>query len=156
MIAKKSDLTLKSFTIFDSQISFKFSSENGEIQSTSDLLNSFPVDIDFDIEFNSSNDIYRIIVTVDINADFNFNHSGYSIGVTGVGFFEFENTTQLTEQQKFQMLQTSALSICITNLRSYIANQTSYFPWGSFSFHAIDIQDLLTAKAQSISESKQQ
>lgn len=154
MIAKKSDLILKSFAIFDSQISFKFSSESGEIQSTNDLLNSFPIDIDFDIEYNSANNIYRIFVAIDINADSQISQSGYSIGVSGVGFFEFENTTQLTEQQKFQMLQTSALSICITNLRSYIANQTSYFPWGSFSFHAIDIQDLLITKSQSMNENE--
>lgn len=152
MIAKKSDLILKSFAVFDSQITFNISSESN-IENTNDFLNSFPVDIDFDIEYNSAHKIYRIFVTVDINADMQVNHSGYSIGVSGVGFFEFDETSQLNEQQKFQMLQTSALSICITNLRSYIANQTSYFPWGSFSFHAIDIQDLLNAKAKSLSES---
>ena len=74
---------------------------------------------------------------------------GYSIGVTGIGFFEFDKETKLTEDQRIQMLQNSALSICITNLRSYISNQTSYFPWGSFSFHAVDIQDLLISKEKS-------
>lgn len=153
MIAKKSDLILKSFAIIESHIEFNVPQES-ETQDANEVLNSFPVDIDFDIEHSLSNQLYRVVVSVEINADIDTRNPGYSIVVTGVGFFEFDKASQLSEQQMFQMLQTSALSICITNLRSYIANQTSYFPWGSFSFHAIDIQDLLITKSQSMNENE--
>lgn len=145
MIAKKSDLILKRFIIVDSQLTFNVPTEE-ETQSTFDILNSYPVDIDFSIEQDASKVLYRIVVSVDINTE--KENPGYRIGVTGIGFFEFDKSANLPEEAKIQMLQMSGLSICITNLRSYIANQTSYFPWGSFSFHAVDVQDLLLSKNQ--------
>lgn len=149
MIAKKSDLILKRFVIVDSQLSFNVQTES-ETQSTFDILNLYPVDIDFSIEEDASKVMYRIVVSVDINTE--KDNPGYSIGVTGIGFFEFDKSANLQEDIKIQMLQMSGLSICITNLRSYIANQTSYFPWGSFSFHAVDVQDLLLSKNKSSSQ----
>ncbi len=145
MIAKRSDLILKRFAIVDSHLSFNITTES-ETQNTLDILNSYPVDIDFSIEKDTSKVLYRIVVSVDINNE--KEKQGYGIGVTGIGFFEFDESTNLQEDDKIQMLQISGLSICISNLRSYIANQTSYFPWGSFSFHAVDVQDLLISKNQ--------
>jgi preprotein translocase subunit SecB len=144
MISKRSDLILDNFIIVESQLSFIIQNEQTEI-TTTEQLNSYPVDIDFSLEQDNNGELYRIVVTVKINFCDN-KASGYSILATGMGFFKFSQTTQLNEEQKMQMLQTSGLSICITNLRSYIAHQTSYFPWGSFSFHAIDIQYLLEEK----------
>ncbi|NCC99738.1 MAG: hypothetical protein EOL95_08590 [Bacteroidia bacterium] len=147
MIAKKSELVLKRFVVVNSKLSF-IVPNNNKTQNSFDLLNSYPVDIDFNIEEDASKKIYRIVVSVKINTELEKDNSGYSIDVTGIGFFEFDQTTDLTEDIKIQMLQFSGLSICITNLRSYIANQTSYFPWGNFSFHAVDLQDLLLAKTK--------
>ena len=148
MIAKKSDLILKRFVVVDSQFKFNVPAESITTNPI-DLLNSYPVDIDFSIEQDASKAMYRIVATVKINEKTEEYKPGYSIGVTGIGFFEFDKETKLTEDQRIQMLQNSALSICITNLRSYISNQTSYFPWGSFSFHAVDILDLLISKEKS-------
>jgi preprotein translocase subunit SecB len=147
MIAKKSDLILESFAILNSHIKFNIPPKDKKINAI-EILNSYPVDIDFNIDYNSTDNIYRIIVSIKINVDPEAKKPGYSIAITGVGFFQFDNQSKITEEQKSLMLQTSALSICITNLRSYIVNQTSYYPWGSFSFHTIDIQDLLMTKAK--------
>lgn len=151
MISKRSDLILDNFIIVESQLSFIIQNEQSEI-STLELLNSYPVDIDFSLEQDNNEEFYRIVVTAKINFCDN-KESGYSIFVTGMGFFSFLQETKLNEEQKIHMLQISGLSICITNLRSYIANQTSYFPWGSFSFHAVDIQYLLEEKQKSIENS---
>jgi preprotein translocase subunit SecB len=144
MISKRSDLVLDNFIIVDSQLSFVILNEQTDIQPA-ERLNSYPVDIDFSLEQDNHEEFYRIVVAVKINFCDN-KDPGYSIFVTGMGFFKFAQNTKLNEEQKIQMLQTSGLSICITNVRSYIANQTSYFPWGSYSFHAVDIQHLLEEK----------
>jgi len=148
MIAKRSDLILDNFVIFESNLSLIIPIEQTDIQPIN-LLNSYPVDVDFSLEQDNNVELYRIVVTIKINFCEN-KEPGYSILVTGMGFFKFSQDTKLNEDQKIQMLQTSGLSICITNLRSYIANQTSYFPWGSFSFHAVDIQHLLEEKQRTI------
>jgi len=145
MIAKKSDLILKKFVIVESHLSFILSTEDEE-NNPLDILNSYPVDIDFSIEKDITEEIFRIVASVNINANNEDNKPGYSIAATGICFFEFDKATELSEEQKIQMLQISGLSICITNLRSYIAIQTSYFPWGSYSFYAVDIQELLKSK----------
>ena len=151
MIAQKSDLILKKFVIVESHLSFILPTEDEE-NNPLDILNSYPVDIDFSIEKDITEEIFRIVASVNINANNEDNKPGYSIAATGMSFFEFDKTTELSEDQKIQMLRISGLSICITNLRSYIANQTSYFPWGSYSFYAVDVQDLLKSKENSSNE----
>jgi preprotein translocase subunit SecB len=91
---------------------------------------------------------FRIVISVELNNS-QEKQPGYSFAITGMGFFKFGEDTNLTEEQKIQILQISGLSICITNIRSYITNQTSYFPWGSFTFHAVDINALLNDKKES-------
>ncbi len=144
MIAKRSDLTLNNFVIVDSRLSFIISDEQTNVEPI-EMLNSYPVDIDFNIEQDNNAELFRIVTTVQIN-NCKEKKPGYSIAATGMGFFSFAPESSLTEDHKIQMLQTSGLSICITNLRAYIANQTSYLPWSSFSFHAVDIQALLKEK----------
>ncbi len=148
MISKRSDLVLDNFIIIESQLSFIIQNKQSEI-STIELLDSYPVDIDFSLEQDNNEEFYRIVVTAKINFC-DIKEPGYSVFVTGMGFFKFLQETKLNDEQKIHMLQTSGLSICITNLRSYIANQTSYFPWGSFSFHSIDIQHIIEEKQKSI------
>jgi preprotein translocase subunit SecB len=145
MIAKRSDLILKKFVIVESRLSFILP-EKDDKERPFDILNSYPVDIDFSVEQDMNKEIYRIVTSVNINANNEEDKPGYSITVTGMSFFEFDKATELTEEQKVQMLRISGLSICIANLRSYIANQTSYYPWGSFSFYAVDIQELLKSE----------
>ncbi len=144
MIAKRSDLILERFVVVESNLSLIISEETTDLKPD-DVLNSYPVDIDFRLEQDNNIELYRIVTEIEINNCEN-KKPGYSIAVTGMGFFKFSPDTKLNEEQKVQMLQTSGLSICVTNLRSFIANQTSYLPWGSYSFYAVDIHALLEEK----------
>jgi hypothetical protein len=150
MIAKKSDLILERFVVIESRFSMIITEDSTDLKPD-DILNTYPVDIDFSLEQDNNVELYRIVTEIEINNCEN-KKSGYSIAVTGLGFFKFSPDTKLNEDQKIQMLQTSALSICITNLRSFIANQTSYLPWGSYTFHAVDIQALLEEKQKGETE----
>jgi preprotein translocase subunit SecB len=144
MIAQRSDLILERFVVVESHLSMIISEDITDLKPDN-IQNSYPVDIDFSLEQDNYVDLYRIVTAIEINNCEN-KKPGYSIAVTGMGFFKFSPDTKLNEEQKVQMLQTSGLSICITNLRSYIANQTSYLPWGSYSFYAVDVQALLKEK----------
>lgn len=150
MIAKKSDLILINFSIVDSRVLFvdKGLPNNKDINPL-DFFEKYPVDIDFELGKDESLDVYRMVTRVQVNNSEN-NEAGYSINVTGLCFFSFDKDSLLTQEQKSQMLKISGLSICITNLRLYIANQSSYFPWGPYSFYAVDIQELLSDKSKSI------
>lgn len=58
---------------------------------------------------------------------------------------DFEDN--VTEEEKKDLIS-SGVNITITNLRGYINAVTSYYPLGPFNFHSIDMQALLTAKAE--------
>lgn len=142
MITKKSDLTLNHFAIINSKCEF-IPSEN----ETIDLLEqtkSFSVDIDFGIK--QDEDIFLVFVKAEINNG-RKKKSGYSIFVEGVGNFSIDNSMESSQKQS---LINSSVNICITNLRSYINNVTSYYPLGSFNFHSIDMPALFKAKSDEI------
>jgi preprotein translocase subunit SecB len=146
MIAKKSDLILENFVIVESHLSLVIPNEQGSFQPLI-ATEAFPVLIDFRLEQENDTGRFRIVISVELNNS-QEKQPGYSFAITGMGFFKFGEDTNLTEEQKIQILQISGLSICITNIRSYITNQTSYFPWGSFTFHAVDINALLNDKKE--------
>lgn len=146
MIAKRSVLKLESFSILDSKCSIVLPNEPIEFQPIADT-ETFPVEIDFRLEKENDVERYRIFVSLEIN-NCTDKKNGYSIAVSGMGFFSIDETEQIEEKDKIQLLESSGLSICITNLRSYITNQTSYYPWGSFTFHAIDVHALLKEKKE--------
>lgn len=104
------------------------------------IMSKYSVDIDFDIKQNQENTLYIIYVKVKINTN---NDIGYSIVVEGAGVFERKDI----EVKEFtNILLNSGVSICITNIRSYIANMTSYYPLGKYNFPSVDMLDLFTAK----------
>ncbi|NLA15153.1 MAG: hypothetical protein GX877_01265 [Bacteroidales bacterium] len=155
MIAKKSDLILTKFSVINSHITFIPDLNDAEEIIPANYFDQYLVDLDFNVEYNDEHDMFRIVVSVRIN-DHNSkdeNIPGYSIHVVGIAFFKFDEKTELNNEQKLQLLSTSGLSICITNLRAFIANHTTSFPWGPYSFYAIDVQDLLASKQnQTITE----
>lgn len=146
MIAKRSELILESFVVVDCNCSIVVPEEAIEFHPITDTEN-FPVDIDFRIEKEVDSERYRIIVSLEIN-NCTDKKNGYSITANGMGFFSFESNASLSESEKAQFLEMSGLSICVTNLRSFITNITAYYPWGSFTFHAVDIVALLKDKKE--------
>ena len=146
MIAKKSDIILENFVIVESHLSLEIPTKQDNFQPLV-ATEAFPVVIDFNLAQENETGMFRIVTSLELNNSPE-KQPGYSIAITGMGFFKFADDSKLTEEQKIQMLQISGLSICITNIRSYISNQTSYFPWGSFTFHAVDIDALLKDKKE--------
>jgi preprotein translocase subunit SecB len=146
MIAKRSELILESFVIVDSNCSIVVPEEPIEFHPITDT-ESLPVEIDFRIEKEVDSERYRIIVSLEVNncAD---KKNGYSITANGMGFFSFDPNANLNETEKAQFLEMSGLSICITNLRSFVTNLTAYYPWGSFTFHAVDVVAMLKDKKE--------
>ncbi|MCK9300249.1 MAG: hypothetical protein M0P23_02620 [Bacteroidales bacterium] len=155
MIAKKSDLILTGFTVVKNYISFKPDSERQENILPKDYFDEYLVNLDFDVQHNNEHDVFRVIVAVNINTKESQKDilPGYSIQITGIAFFKFSQEARLGDEQKSQMLNNSGLSICITNLRSFIYNQTASFPWGPYSFYAIDVNDLLAQKQNEVTSS---
>jgi len=147
MIAKRSELVLKSFAILKSSVEIQtpHSEDKAEFDPIKET-DSCPVDIEYKIEKNTNKEFFRILADVRINCsdDPNEIKPGYSISVSSVAFFEF--IEELEKNEKDMLLSISGLSICITNIRQYIINQTSYFPWGPFSFHAVDVNSLILEK----------
>jgi len=146
MIAKRSALILESFVIVDNNCSIVVPEVPIEFLPIIET-EGFPIGIDFRIEKENNVERYRIFVSVEINNSTD-KKNGYSIAVNGMGFFSFDTNTKIDENEKNQLLEYSGLSICITNLRSFITNQTSYYPWGSFTFHAVDVRALLKEKKE--------
>ena len=139
MIAKRSKLKLLTSDILDSSIVYHSNSMLGE--DVSKKMNDAHVNINFDIKMNEES-LYYVFVTVQINNDDSADF-GYSIDVTGASVFEFED--EVTDKEKNDLIS-SGVNITITNLRGYINAVTAYYPLGSYSFHAIDMNALFSEK----------
>ena len=140
----ESSLRLLDFVIVESQCAYHASDENAELMQ---IQNSYPVDIDFDISQSTDKNNYCIEIFVSINEE---QKEGYSIKVTGLGFFSIQDIE--IEEEIEKLINYSAINICIANLRSYIANMTSYYPMGKYVFHSIDMIKLIKAKIQESTE----
>ena len=143
MIAEKSVLCLDRFDILESQCDCIFSDDE-----TLDLLEEtckYPVDIDFNVRTDEER-IFLIGVHVRINASGEAKPmTGYSVSVSRIGLFKLPDGLSEIEIQGYL---NSGVSICITNLRSYISTITSFYPLGRFSFHAVDMLALFKSKQQ--------
>jgi len=143
MIATKSPLFLREFTILKSICEvIPFAEDNVDIKS---VLANYPIDIDFGRQDDAENNINAVYVKVTINPE---KCPGYSIYVEGVGIFSFEEKANLSSDEKNSLIQYSGVTICITNLRAYVANITAYYPFGKFNFATIDMIDLMKQKKE--------
>lgn len=148
MIASKSPLILKEFTILNTDCEvIPFSSPDFDF-ITEQI--SYPIDLDFGIQENEEEGVTAIFIKTEINSE---RRPGYHIFSEGMGLFTFDDINNLSSEDKQGLIQYSAINICITNLRAYIANITAYYPFGKFNFSAIDMTDLLRQK-MNLSEAK--
>ncbi len=143
MLAKKSPFILKNFLLLKQSIEFSPPSENIAV-NIPDVFESYNIDIDF-VAQDLKNEIIQLFVKIEVNLS-EQKLSGYSIFSEGVGIFEFDKNLQLTDNDKFNFIYISGLSICINSLRAIITNVTSHAPFGKYSLPSIDINDLLIAK----------
>lgn len=151
MEAIKSPLILKNFTILNStcEVTPIEATNNGNFE---DIQNQYAIDIDFGIQENEENKVILVFSKVSINPN---KEPGYYIDVEGVGVFDFDESFNLSFEDKKTYIQHSAINICITNIRAFVANTTSYFPFGRFNFAAINMNDLLEKKRTAIREEQE-
>lgn len=146
MIAKKSSLILKEFVILESNCEV-IASEISEGFNFQEIQNSYPLNIGYRVTQNKSDEIIGIFVDITINDE---KKEGYYISVKGAGLFSFHKDEEVPEKDKGALIQYSGVSICITNLRAFIANITSYLPFGKFNFASVDMNDLIRQKRDSL------
>lgn len=145
MIAKRSALDLKDFALLHQQYQF-----TPPVDDEIDVRNTFDeyvVEIDFSIA-HSDGDTFQLFVGIAINKDCKL--PGYTIYCKGAGVFDFSKFPNLTEREKGDFLQLSGISICINQLRGIIASLTAHGPFGRYLLPAIDVNDLLKQKVQSL------
>jgi preprotein translocase subunit SecB len=140
MLAKKSPLILKNFLLL--RQTFQFIQPEEEVV-ISDVTDKYGIDIDFAI--NKPDDFYQCFLKIEINqADTPL--PGYQIFIEGVGIFAIDNSFELSEEEKGNLIQYSSISICINSLRSIISNITSFAPFGKYILPSIDVNELLKDK----------
>ncbi|MDL2255182.1 hypothetical protein LJC44_03210 [Parabacteroides sp. OttesenSCG-928-G06] len=145
MIAKKSSLCLNEFVVLKSQIEYCVveSDDLEYLDVIKDKQLEYPIDIDYNIHEDADSKVVAVHVKVVVNEE---EKPGYYVYAEGVGMFSFIEDEELDDKAKAELITYSGISMCITNLRSYIANVTSYYPFGKFSFPAIDMNDLIGQK----------
>lgn len=142
METKASPLILDDFCIVHSNCK---QTTNENLKKFREKQAKYPVLADYEIRKIKDKSNFIIGVRIVINPD---NLEGYSIDVEGVGYFTINE--EMDEEKIANLIHFSALNICIANIRSYIANMTSYFPLGRFNFHAIDMPSLIASKQKEI------
>lgn len=145
MIAKESSLILDNFYILKSDCTFI--PEKKASKNLYENVKKYPVDIDFDVQEINEKGIFFIFVNVKINHEEEVKE-GYSLSIEGVGRFTLKNHNNMSKENISSLIN-SGISICVTSIRAYLANLTSYYPLGSFYFHSIDMNELIEAKIKS-------
>lgn len=140
MIAKRSALEIREFTILKSMCTFKPLSEKN-VGTCKDVMSKYPVYLNFNIHQKKEDGVYLIFTEVMINEEC---EEGYSIMALGCGVFDMNPNTK--EDEMDALVLNSGVNICITNLRAYIANLTSYYPMGKYNFHLVDMVELYKDK----------
>ncbi|MGZ5244600.1 MAG: hypothetical protein ACXWEY_11200 [Bacteroidia bacterium] len=147
MIVKKSELLFQDFFIVESQ--FYAEPPNNDI-TWDELINNYPIDIDFEIS-ERANNIARVTMAIHINRE-DEKTPGYKITVVGTGAFALDNQSSLSPIDKFDLLYSSSVQILIGSFRTYIASMTSFGPMGKYILPAVDLNDLVLRKFDSMKE----
>jgi len=143
METKASPLVLEDFYITNCNCNFEQFPTTNNVKELRGKQAKYPVLIDYEIKKTKDKPDFIIGLKVVINPD---HLEGYIIEVKGVGVFTISK--KMDEKEIANLIFYSAMNICIANIRSYIANMTSYFPIGRFNFHAIDMPSLIKEKQE--------
>lgn len=138
MEVKTSEMKFKGFTVLESSCEWNMVDPK-DMSNISMIQDSYPIDLSLNVNYDPNQNATFIFLTLNIN---NEKKTGYSIHVNCCGIFSFDKDCMLSEEEQHALLQNSGTSICITNLRSYIAEITAYYPMGKYNFPLVDLQSL--------------
>ncbi len=144
-----SPLILLDFSILSSN--FQFIPAEGKKVNPENYFSKYELDLDFAIiDVNETN----VFVKIDINNG-EKKLPGYSIFAEGVAFFNLEDKTSLSEEDKFSLLNFSAFSIALNSLRGFVTSLTANAPWGKYTFPSIDVNDIFKQKMEESNEEEE-
>lgn len=141
MKAEISPLMLQNFAIAKSECEFIPPQDN--TQTTVKLYDT-AINIDFDVKINEEKSNFLVFMNLVINEE---KKEGYYINTECFAAFNFDSSTILNDTEK-QNLIFSGVNMCVTSLRGFIANITSYMLADKYVLPMINTAALLKAKQQ--------
>ena len=152
MKLQKAPLVLKEFYILESNYQFN---EPGNVEiNVDEIFDQYPIDFDFTINKQKNGDFF-LHTKISINQPIDDKaFPGYLISVESLSVLNFKENSNLSEKQRKDFLFMSGLSIAINNLRAYILNLTSYYPFGRYQLPAIDMVQLHKDKSELVKKKK--
>ena len=116
-------------------------------------INSFSIEIDFDIYQDPDDSQFKIMVSVDGNDPEN-PVPGYCFNIVAEGIFDIDKEINVTPQNKDALLSRSAVPMVIGHIRSYISTITGSGPFDKYLLPVVDFNDLLHQKEEEKKETK--
>tara|TARA_R110002020_G_C16250687_1_gene769788 strand:+ start:1263 stop:1718 length:456 start_codon:yes stop_codon:yes gene_type:complete len=146
MRAKFSPLQLLDFKLLESHYEFIIPKDD-ELEPK-ELFGSYIVEIDFDMGPLDENGEVQLVTAIEVNIGEESIDGGYKIMVEGGGTFKLNETEEIAESLKNNLLKFSTLNMMINNLRNIIYQITNLGPMGGYLLPPIDITKLLNDKAE--------
>lgn len=148
MTAKLSPLQLTDFQLLDLQYQFVNPVETDTVD-INDLFSSYEIDVDFAIQPQDDAN-FTIFTKAGINQT--GSKPGYKLFAEGVSTFRITDSAALPETTLQNLLVFSGVGIAMQQLRSRIADLTSFAPFGKYMLPTLDVDDLLTRKREQAKE----
>ena len=146
MRAKFSPLQLLDFKLLESHYDFIIPKNDGV--EPKELFASYHVEIDFDMGLLDENGEVQLITMIEVNMGEESIDEGYRIMVEGGGTFRLDESEEIQEGLKNNLLRFSTLNMMINNLRNIIYQITNLGPMGGYLLPPIAITKLLNDKAE--------
>lgn len=144
MKAKLSSLQLTDFQLLNLQYRFVNPTDIQEIDAD-ELFSKYSLDVDFAIKRQDDTN-FTIFTKADINSD--GAQPGYVLFAEGVSSFHIAEPSTLPEVKLQNLLVFSGVGIAVQQLRSRVADLTSFAPFGKYMVPTLDIDDLLKQKQE--------
>lgn len=142
MIAKLSAIKLENFAVL--QIHYDFEQPKHKPRDIQKLINSYEIDVDFAHHEDDGDGTIKVFVKIGINQAKKA-LPGYKLLVEGFGIFRLGEDS-LSEQQKYNLIFYSTVSILIGYLRNSLSGITASAPFGPYLLPPIDMQELFKSK----------
>lgn len=110
-------------------------------------INSFPIDIDFDIYQDEDESQFKIVVSVDGNDPEN-SSPGYCFNIISEGIFILDKDTKIKASDKDALLSRSAIPIVLGHIRAHLSSITASGPYDRYLLPVVDFNDLLHQKEE--------
>ena len=142
MTVKPSPLQLTDFQLLNLRYQFVNPTEDNRAEADV-LFARYAVTVDFAIQ-RQDDSTFTIFTKAGINQD--SAQPGYVLFAEGVSTFLFTDPSALADDKFQNLLVYSGVGIAMQQLRSRVADLTSFAPLGKYMLPTLDINDLLAQK----------